>query len=89
MYVDELSVNINRADPTAILTLDYQFAPSRTQEVFEGFLPEDTNLTYFFHTQDFRCEETSRSDTSLTLACGYQDHIADFLSIDMITCSTS
>lgn len=56
MYVDSLSMEIDTQDTENLLILDYTLRESQLQDKFEGFVPEDNNLTYFFRHEDFECD---------------------------------
>ena len=87
MYVETLEIRIQPDLAQELLLLTYTLAPSRSSDSFDGFLPSDNNLTYFLHSQDFRCTIREQHDLKVVLVCGFQEHIADFISMDMITCS--
>ena len=87
MYVETLEIRIQPDLAQELLLLTYTLAPSRSSDSFDGFLPSDNNLTYFLHSQDFRCTIREQHDLKVVLVCGFQEHIAYFISMDMITCS--
>lgn len=69
MHIQKTRLILDPENTNAILTIEYSLLASRTQETFEKLLPQDSNISYFFHHDDFRCKIDDQQDFSLTLVC--------------------
>lgn len=60
--------------------------PSRTQKQFDKLLPQDTNLSYYFHYDAFRCVNEKAEHTQYELSCGYPENLTDFITTEIVLC---